>query len=172
MSVSRIRLIDFYTDKTLKKKLPIFNFKDNIGAKKYDSNASLRNMADQITNFTREAARPYYKGVKVTRKNRTIVVSGNLKTTYNKAYSGIVKSIEGKRRLIACLIMNNDLFQAALIEDAKRRANRPSLNIRANNISELNKMNSNQLFGVLNDIMKDILYSGNYPQTAKKFGIK
>ena len=168
-----IKLIDFYKNKKLKQKLPIFNFKDNISNKKRDSNAQLRMIADQILSYTRQCAKPYYKTLSVKRTNRTIVVAGQLKTTYNKAYNGIAKAIEGQRRLIACLAMNNELLQTALIEDANRKNDmRPALNLRASSIVEISKMNSNQLFGVMNDIMKDILYSGNYPKTAKKFNIK
>ena len=168
-----IKLIDFYNNKTLKQKLPIFNFKDSISNNNRDSNAQMRMIADQILSYTRQCAKPYYKSLSVKRRNRTIVVKGKLKTTYNKAYNGIAKSIEGKRRLIACLALNNELLQNALIEDANRKNDmRPALNLRANSIVEINKMNSNQIFGVMNDIMKDILYSGKYHKTAKKFNIK
>ena len=65
-----IKLIDFYNDKTLKQKLPIFNFKDSLSNNSRDSNAQIRMIADQILSYTRQCAKPYYKSLSVKQIGR------------------------------------------------------------------------------------------------------
>lgn len=163
-----ISLADILNSKSAIKKLPIGSYREQTRGKRLDGNAQLRIIANQILDFTRSAARQYYNPLSCRRNNRSITVKGKLTTTYNAAYNGIYRSLKGKSRLLAALIMNNEIIRYAAIEDSMRRNGKfPKLYLRISNVNQIKHMNANQLWGLLNDIVNNIKYSGNYPKTAK-----
>lgn len=165
---NNITLLDIFNNKTVAKKLPIGNYKEQGRGNKLDSNAQIRIIANQILDFSRTAARQYYNPLRCSRKNRTITVKGKLQKSYNAAYNGIYTALKGKARLLATLITNNELIRCAVIEDTLRKGGQaPKLYLRIANVTQIKNMNANQLWGLLNDIVNNIKYSGNYPKTSK-----
>jgi len=182
----KLTLAHIFNNRSLAKKLPLGDYKEQPNRKgKIDNKAQMRVIANQVKDIARQAATPYYKPLKTTRSNRTIVISGKLVKSYDTAFNGIFKAIDGKKRLLASIAVNNETIRYASMEDKARsylfgdskaqtrqlKSQSPKLYLRAKSTAEIKKMNANQLWGVMNDIMDSIKYSGNYPATVKELGI-
>jgi len=181
-----LTLAHIFNNRSLAKKLPLGDYKEQSNRKgKIDNKAQMRIIANQVKDIARQASTPYYKPLKASRSNRTIVISGTLIKSYDTAFNGIFKYIDGKKKLLANITLNNEVIRLASLEDRKRvlpygdaksqtrqlKQNSPRLILRAKSIVEIKRMNGNQLPLVVNDIVESIFYSGNYPLTAKELGI-
>lgn len=186
MYSDKLTLAHIFNNKALAKKLPIGDYKEQGNHKgKMDSKAQMRIIANQVRDIAKQASTPFYKPLRTSRSNRTIVISGKLVKPYGQAFDSIFRAIDGKKRLLASLAVNNETIRFAMNEDKAKvqpfgdtrtqtsqlKEKSPKLLLRAKSVAEIKKMNANQLWGVVNDITDNIVYSGNYSQTVKELGI-
>ncbi len=161
---NNITLKDLFNNKSIQKKLPLGNYKEQLTYKSLPKNAQLRIIGNQIKDLTASASTKYYNQAKVTRTNRTIVVSGSLKKSYNSAFNGIYNYIKGKAGLISNMIANNEIIRNAFIEDIQNGKS-SKLYLRIASVNEIKSMNANRLKALMNDIIDNIKFSDNFPKT-------
>ncbi len=164
-------LSDIFNNKSIRKKLPIGDFNEIEKNKRVSKNGQLRIIGNQIKSLSSAAASKYYNKVRVTRTNRTITIKGDLNVSYGKAYNGIYNYIKSKSGLLSSLALNNEILQTAWMEE-KKNSKPTKLYLKVANIKEIKSMNANQLKSLMNDIIDNIRFSGNYPKAQKLFGEK
>ena len=163
---NNITLKDLFNNKSIQKKLPLGNYKESLINKPLSQNAQLRIIGNQIKDLTASASMNYYNQAKVTRNNRTIKVNGTLKKSYNSAFNGIYNYIKGKAGLISNMVVNNEIIRNAFVEDMQNRRS-SQLYLRISNINEIKSINANKLKALMNDIIDNIRFSDNFPETQK-----
>lgn len=166
-----ISLSEIFNNRSIRKKLPIGDFKEVEKHNKITKNGQLRIFSNQIKSISSAAASKYYKKVKVTRSNRTIIINGELKTSYGKAYNGIYLYVKNKSGLLKSLISSNEVLQTAWLEERKN-VSAQKLYLKVSKIKEIKNMNANQLKSLLDDIIDNIRFTDNYPKAKKMLGEK
>ncbi|MDR1138316.1 MAG: hypothetical protein LBK70_00345 [Clostridiales bacterium] len=184
----KLTLAHIFNNKSLAKVLPIGDYKEKSNRKgKIDDKAQMRIIANQVMDIAKQSAVPYYSPLKVKWSNRSIVISGTLTKSYDGAYNAIFRAVDSKKRLLASLATNNELIRMAWLENKGKfpmfgddtvgqgqylRRVSPKLLLRAKSVADIKQMNDNELLDIVNDIVDNIKYSGNYPQTVSQLGIR
>lgn len=168
-------LRDIFNDQRLASKLPLINYKEE---QKNDGKMSYRTYGQTITtqvfNTSKATARPYYGKFRAKRSGDYIEIDGTLQTSLTAVYNAVLMALKANSQMFSFTANNMDIIRSALKEAEKNKRTygfSSKLNLRVQSKSEMLGMTRKQLLGMMNNIMEDIFFSGNYPKTLKKYGI-
>lgn len=169
-------LKDIFNNKALEGKLPLINYKE---IEREDGKVSTRTNAKTVNRLVfdtaTKAARPFYKGLKTQRSGDTMVISGDLQGDHDAAVDAVYNALQGQRVTIIYTANNADMIRSALKESEKNRRHNginSKLFLRCKSMVEIEGMTRPQLQALMTDIMDNIVYGDDFPETQKKYGVE
>lgn len=169
-------LTDIFNNKRLKGKIPLINYKE---IEREDGKVSRRTNAKTINrlvfDISTSAARPYYKPITTHRSGNTMVISGNLVGDHNAAVEAIYNALQSQKQVMSYTVNNADIIRSALKEAEKNKRNYgvdSKLYLRAQSMTEIEGMTKKQIQALIDNIMENIFYGSDFPETQKKYGVE
>lgn len=169
-------LKDIFNNQLLEGKVPLINYKE---IQKDDGKMSYRTYGKTITkqvfDIAKASARPHYTHFIAQKHANLIEIGGSISTTLESAYRSILSNLNANKTLFKFIGENADVIRSALKEAEKNKrvyGFSSKLHLRVQSMEEIYGMSNKQLISMMNNIMEDIYFSGNYPKTVKKYGIE
>ena len=169
-------LTDIFNNKRLKGKIPLINYKE---IEREDGKVSRRTNAKTINrlvfDISTSAARPYYKPITTHRSGNTMVISGNLVGDHNAAVEAVYNALQAQKQVMSYTVNNADIIRSALKEAEKNKRNYGAdakLYLRAQSMTEIEGMTKKQIQALIDNIMENIFYGSDFPETQKKYGVE
>lgn len=166
-------LTDIFNNKKLAGKLPLINYKER---EREDGKISVRTSPKTINRLVFDtagkAARHYYKPYQEHRSGDIMTIGGNLVGDYDEAYDAVYNALKSSETLMKWTVNNGDIIRSALKEGEKfKRTNgiTPKLYLRAQSMAQIEGMSKRQLQALMTDIMENIVYGDDFPETKNKF---
>lgn len=117
------------------------------------------------------AARPFYEPLKPHKAGNLIVIGGNLVGDQNEAVEAIYARLLGEKAIMEMTANNAEMIRSA-VKEAERDGNPPKLYLKQVTMEQIESLDKKGVKALIQDIMQNIFYSGNYPKTEKKFGVE
>ena len=166
-------LKDIFNNKNLKDKLPLINYKEKeLENGKVSRRTNLKSVNRQAFDTATSAARPFYKPMLTQRQGDIMVISGNLVGDHDQAVDSVYNALKSIRSMLIWTANNAEMIRNALKESEKNKRNNgidTKLFLRAKSMKEIEGMTRPQIQALMSDIMDNIVYGDNFPQTQKKF---
>lgn len=169
-------LSDIFNNKNLRDKLPFIDYREKElenGKTSYRTN--LKTINRQVFDTATSAARPYYKPIRTIRYQDIMVITGNLVGDHNSAVDAVYNSLLAKKQLLGLTVNNAYVIRSALKETEKNKRKygiNSKLYLKLQSIQQINGMNEKQIQSLVNEVMENIFYGDDYPETQKKFNIE
>lgn len=169
-------LKDIFNNEKLKDKLPLINYKEKeLENGKISRRTNIKTVNRQVFDTATSAARPYYKPIITTRSGDTIIIGGELVGDHDGAVDAVYSAISAKRTILIWTANNADMIRSALKESEKNKRNsgiNSKLYLRVQSMQQIEGMSRQQIQALLSDIMENIVYGDNFPQTQKKYNVE
>ena len=169
-------LTDIFNNKRLKGKIPLINYKE---IEREDGKVSRRTNAKTINrlvfDISTSAARPYYKPITTHRSGNIMVISGNLVGDHNAAVEAVYNALQSQKQVMSYTVNNADIIRSALKEAEKNKRNYGAdskLYLRAQSMTEIEGMTKREIQALIDNIMENIFYGSDFPETQKKYGVE
>ena len=104
-----------------------------------------------------------------------MVISGNLVGDHNSAVEAVYNALLAQKQVMIYTVNNADMVRSALKEAEKNKRKRginTKLYLRAQSMAEIEGMTKRQIQALLNDIMENIVYGDDFPETQKKYDVE
>lgn len=169
-------LTDIFNNKTLKDKLPLINYKEKeLQNGKLSTKTNAKTVNRQVFDTATSAARPFYKPMTTTCSGDIMIIGGDLVGDHDGAVDAVYNALMSKRTILIWTANNADMIRSALKEAEKTKRSLgivPKLYLRANSMQQIEAMSRWEIQALLTDIMDNIAYGENYPETQKKYGVE
>lgn len=169
----KFTLKDIFNNKKLAGKIPLINYKEIT---REDGKISRRTNAKTVNrlvfDISSKSARPFYKPLVATRSGDRMFIGGTLVGDHNQAIDAIYRGILAQKQNISLTANNADMIRGALKEAEKniqKFGGTSKLYLRVASMQEIESMTDKQIRSLINDIMENIIYGDDYPQTQKKW---
>ena len=169
-------LTDIFNNKKLKDKLPLINYKE---IEKENGKVSRRTNGKTINRLvfdvSTSAARHYYKPIITHRSGDTMIIGGNLVGDHNSAVEAVYNALVAQKQVMIYTVNNADIIRSALKEAEKNKRKHginSKLYLRAKSMTEIEGMTKRQIQALLHNIMENIFYGDDFPETQKKYGVE
>lgn len=171
-------LSDIFSNKELRAKLPYIQYKET---EKEDGKISVRTKMLSISAFTydvsKKSARPYYNPFVPRKNGNNIVIKGVLNEGYQlgQVVDDIYTELLAKRMIIQWTANNMGIIRKALKEGKKTQrieGKEPKLALKISSIDQIKFMNNSQITYFIDDVMKNIVYGDDFPQTQNKYNVE
>ena len=104
-----------------------------------------------------------------------MIIGGNLVGDHNSAVEAVYNALVAQKQVMIYTVNNADMIRSALKEAEKNKRKygiNSKLYLRAQSMTEIEGMTKRQIQALLNDIMENIVYSDDFPETQKKYGVE
>lgn len=169
-------LTDIFNNKKLKGKIPLINYKEkDLGNGKISRRTNVKTINRLVFDTSTSAARPFYKPLITHRMGDKIEISGNLVGDYDTAVDTIYNALLSQKQVMIYTVNNADIIRSALKEAEKNKRKYgidSKLMLRAKSMQEIEGMSKRQIQALLSDIMENIYFGDNFPETQKKYNVK
>lgn len=171
-------LSDIFSNKELRGKLPYIQYKET---EKEDGKISVRTKMLSISAYTydvsKKSARPYYNPFVPRKNGNNIVIKGVLSEGYQlgQVVDDIYTELLAKRMIIQWTANNMGIIRKALKEGKKAQrieGKEPKLALKISSIDQIKFMNNSQITYFIDDVMKNIVYGDDFPQTQNKYNVE
>ena len=172
-------LRDIFNNQELSNHLPIVNYREYKaitpeGSKVYNR-TSMKTVKAQIFDTSIRMARFYYKPLQVTKSEDMLILDGNLVGDHDACVNDIYDNLVGFRPFLMFTANNGDIIRSAMKESAKNARKYgidSKLFLRAQSIMEIKGMTIGKLRKFMDDVMGNILFGDNFPETQKKYKVR
>lgn len=169
-------LTDIFNNKNLKGKLPLINYKETLYTDgKLTTRTNAKSVNRVIFDTAISAARPYYSPINATRGGNILEISGEMVGDHDACVDAVYNAIMAKRSILIWTANNADMVRSALKEAEKNRRYfgiQSKLYLRAGSMQQIEAMSKPQIQALMADIMENIFYGDNFPETQKKYNVK
>lgn len=169
-------LTDIFNNKKLKNKIPLINYKEKeLENGKISRRTNAKTINRLVFDISTSAARPFYKPIKTHRAGNRMEIGGNLVGDHNSAVEAVYNAIISQKQVMIYTVNNADMIRSALKEAEKNKRKYgidTKLKLRAQSMQEIEGMSKRQIQALLSDIMENIVYGDNFPETQKKYGVE
>lgn len=171
-----LTLLDIFNNQELKDKLPLINYKEteqDNGKTSRTTNAQTVNTL--VFNVSSKASRPYYKPLNATRSGDTMVMGGTLIGDHDEAVDAVYNALLGNAQLLSFTANNADMIRDAIKESSKNKSKysiNSKLYLKEQSIQQIKGMTKKELLKFMNEIMENIIYGDDFPQTQKKWNVE
>ena len=169
-------LTDIFNNKKLKNKIPLINYKEQERENgKISRRTNAKTINRLVFDISTSAARPYYKPIKTHRAANRMEIGGNLIGDHNSAVEAVYNALISQKQVMIYTVNNADMIRSALKEAEKNKRKYgidTKLKLRAQSMQEIEGMSKRQIQALLSDIMENIVYGDNFPETQKKYGVE
>lgn len=168
-------LKDIFNNQELANHLPIVNYRE----RKYDGDkvsvrTQMKTVKRQIFDTSIKVARYYYKPLAPTRSGDMLILDGNLIGDHDACVNDIYDNLVGFRPFLMFTANNGDIIRSALKESEKNTRKYgidSKLFLRAQSMMEIQGMSLRRLRHFMDDVMGNILFGDNFPETQKKYKV-
>ncbi|MBQ2636357.1 MAG: hypothetical protein IJG09_06635 [Methanobrevibacter sp.] len=169
-------LTDIFNNKKLKNKIPLINYKEKeLENGKISRRTNAKTINRLVFDISTSAARPFYKPIKTHRAGNRMEIGGNLIGDHNSAVEAVYNALISQKQVMIYTVNNADMIRSALKEAEKNKRKYgidTKLKLRAQSMQEIEGMSKRQIQALLSDIMENIVYGDNFPETQKKYGVE
>lgn len=172
-------LADIFSNKELANHLPFVDYKEYNVVTREGSDVSvktqMKTVKRQIFDTSIRMARFHYKPLHITKSGDTIIFDGNLITSIDACASDIYDNLVGFRPFLMFSANNGDIIRTALkenLKNARRYGIDCKLFLRAQSIMEIKGMSIGKLKSFMDDVMSNILFGDDFPETQRKYQVK
>lgn len=169
-------LTDIFNNKKLKDKIPLINYKEKeLEFGKISRRTNAKTINRLVFDISTSAARPFYKPIKTHRAGDMMEIGGNLVGDHNSAVEAVYNALISQKQVMIYTVNNADMIRSALKEAEKNKRKHgidTKLKLRAQSMQEIEGMSKRQIQALLSDIMENIYYGDNFPETQKKYGVE
>lgn len=169
-------LTDIFNNKKLKDKIPLINYKEKeLENGKVSRRTNAKTVNRQVFDTATSAARPFYKPLKTSRSGDTMIISGDLVGDHDGAVEAVYNAIQSKKSILIWTANNADMIRSALKEAEKNKRQNginTKLFLRVQSMQQIEGMTKPQIQALMGDIMENIIYGDDFPETQKKFNVK
>lgn len=169
-------LTDIFNNKKLKNKIPLINYKEKeLENGKISRRTNAKTINRLVFDISTSAARPFYKPIKTHRAGDRMEIGGNLVGDHNSAVEAVYNALISQKQVMIYTVNNADMIRSALKEAEKNKRKYgidTKLKLRAQSMQEIEGMSKRQIQALLNDMMENIVYGDNFPETQKKYGVE
>lgn len=169
-------LTDIFNNKRLRGKSPLINYKE---IEKENGKISRRTNSKTITrevfDTATTSARPFYKPIVTHRAGNTMIIEGNLVGDHDACVDAVFNALNAKKNLLSLIANDREMVGSALKEAEKTKRNYgidSKLYLKVRSMQQIEGMTDRQLEKLMNDIMENIYYGDDFPETQKKFGVE
>ena len=167
--------MDIFSNKNLRKKLPYIDYKEkqteNGEVKQRTQVLTIRR---QVFDTATASAKPYYLPLVTTKSENTLILDGNLVGDHNQAVDAVYNSLKGIRSEMVWTANNANIIRYAMKESERNKRNfgiDTKLYLRTQSMQEIQGMSRPQLQALMSDVMDNIVFGDNFPETQKKFEV-
>ena len=168
-------LADIFNNKQLAEHLPFVDYRE----RKYNGNevsvrTNMHSVKRQIFDTSIKVARFHYKPLEMTKAGDTLILDGNLITDLDACVNDIYDNLVGFRPFLMFTANNGDMIRSALKEAQKNQRKYgidSKLFLRAQSIMEIQGMSIDKLRKFMDDVMSNIMFGDNFPETQKKYKV-
>lgn len=169
-------LTDIFNNKKLRNKIPLINYKEKeLENGKISIRTYAKTVNRQVFDTATSAARPFYKPLKTTRSGDTMIISGELVGNHDGAVDAVYNALLSKRSLLIWTANNADMIRSAL-KEAEKNKRRDGINsklyLRVQSMQQIEGMSKPQIQALMENIMENIFYGDDFPETQKKYNIE
>ncbi len=169
----KFTLSDLFNNSALRRVLPQVNYKEiTTEDGKVSKRTNMRSVNRIVFDTSESVANRILKNVISARRqdNLEIIGEGDIARCSNEIYLALMRA-KGKIEFTA-----NDmgLIRSALKQGMKQKATtgkEPMLYLKAQSIMQIKTMTTKQLRNLLNDVMENIYFNGEFYDTQKKFDL-
>lgn len=169
-------LTDIFNNKRLKGKIPLINYKEiEMENGKVSRRTNAKTINRLVFDISTSAARPYYKPITTHRSGDKMVISGNLVGDHNAAVEAVYNALQAQKQVMSYTVNNADIIRSALKEAEKNKRTYGAdakLYLRAQSMTEIEGMTKREIQALMDNIMENIFYGDNFPETQKKYGVE
>lgn len=169
-------LTDIFNNKALKGKIPLINYKEKtLPNGKISRTTSLKSINRLVFDTAESSARPFYKPIKTQRQGNIMIIGGKLVGDHNSAVDAVYNALLAQKPVMSYTVNNAQMIRTALKEAEKNKRKYgidTKLYLRAQSMEEIQGMTKRQIQWLLSNIMENIFYSDNFPETQKKYGVE
>lgn len=169
-------LTDIFNNKNLKDKIPLINYKEKeLENGKISRRTNAKTVNRMVFDTATTSARPFYKPIKTTRSGDMMIISGELVGDHDGAVDAVYNALLAKKSILVWTANNADMIRYALKEAEKNKRKygiNSKLYLRVQSMQEIEGMSKPQIQALMSDIMENIMYGDDFPQTQKKFNVK
>jgi len=168
-------LRDIFNNKDLGNRLPMVNYRE----RRYDGTqvsvrTQMKTVKTQIFDIGISVARGYYKPLEAVKSEDILTLDGNLIGDHDACVEDIYETLKAYRPFLLFTANNGDIIRDAMKESEKgqrRYGIDGKLFLRAQSILEIRGMSLKQLRQFMDDVMGNILFGDNFPETQRKYKV-
>ena len=168
-------LKDIFNNKALSNHLPIVNYKE---IEREDGKTSVRTqmktVKQQVFDTSKRMAHWYYRPMEAHQSGNILTIGGTLIGDHDACVNDIYDNLVGFRPFLMFTANNGDIIRSALKEsekNAKKYGINSKLFLKVQSIEQIKGMNIRQLRAFMDDVMGNILFGDNFPQTQQKYKV-
>ena len=169
-------LTDIFNNQKLKDKIPLINYKEKeLENGKISIRTNPKTINRLVFDISTSAARPFYKPIKTHRAGNIMEISGNLVGSHDGAVEAVYNALVSQKQVMIYTVNNADMIRTALKEAEKNKRKfgiNSKLFLRVQSMQEIEGMTKRQIQALLNNVMENIIYSDDFPETQKKYGVE
>ena len=171
-------LRDIFNNESLANKLPLVNYREYNVVTREGSSVStkteMKTVKRQIFETAKGVAKYYYKPLEVVKSADQIIFGGKLIYDQDACVDEIVSMLQAYKPMLEMSANNGDIIRSALKEsekNARQYGINSKLFLRTQSIMEIKGMDKKRLKEFMDDVMSNILFGDNFPQTQKKYKV-
>ena len=162
-------LTDIFNNKKLKNKLPLINYKEK------ETKNEITLVGKQVYDTSVSASRPFYKPLKASKNDNSIIIGGTLVGDHNDAVESVFSALQGIKTLLGITANCIDMIRDALKESEKNKrqyGTDTKLYLRVQSMQQIESMSNKEIVAFIQNIMENIYFSDNFPMTQKKYKVE
>lgn len=168
-------LIDIFNNRALANKIPLINYKETEKADgKIMRRTNLKTVTKEVYDTSVRAARPFYKNIVHRRQQDIIDITGEMIGDHDDAVDAVYNALLAKKDILRYTANDSEMIRSALKEAEKNKRKtglKSKLYLRINSMQQLQGMSNMQIRWFMKDVIDNILYGDNFPETQKKFNV-
>lgn len=168
-------ITDILNNKKLYGKLPLINYKE---IEREDGKVSRRTNAKTVNRFIFDTAisssRPFYRPILPSRNGNLLVIGGTLVGDHNEAVDAVYQALVASKSIISFTANTREMLMSAVKETEKNKRKYgidSKLYLRVKSMQQIEAMCKQEIFALLQNIMENIFYGDDFPETQKKFQV-
>ena len=169
-------LKDLFDDPKLSGILPAINHKEGHSESgRHFVSTSPKSVTKYVYDISTNAASAFFSPLKASRSGDKIEIGGELRGDYETAVNAIYSALLASKDLLFYTANDIDMIRSALTEserNARKYGRDARLYLRVQSKQQISGMTKQQVAGLFNNIIENIMYGDNFAETQKKFNVK
>ncbi len=170
-----LTLSEIFSDKKLRGKLPLISYKEGTtDTGRFSQQTNVKSVSSLVYDKARASARPFYKPLNASKSGNYIVLDGKTDTPLSTIVDVVYGQMLSLKQMLIITANDTDMIRSAIKESGRVRqkgGKEPKLYLRVGSLQQIEGMSNRERNKLINDIMKNLFFGGDFPETQKKFGV-